>query len=66
MSDLIDIVKQLERGDPGIWIAAIGTVILIKLFWDAAIRYSKSSAVVFCVQVGFLLGASYLMIIFLL
>ena len=66
MSYLIDVVNQLVRGDSGLWITAIGAVILFWLFWDAAIRYSKSSLVAFCVQVGFLLGASYLTIIFLL
>ena len=66
MSYLIDVVNQLVRGDSGLWIAAIGTVLLFRLFWDAAIRHSKSSVVAFCVQVGFLLGASYLTVIFLL
>ena len=66
MSYLIDVVNQLVRGAPGLWITAIGAVILFWLLWDAAIRYSKNSLVAFYVQVGFLLGASYLMISFLL
>jgi hypothetical protein len=36
MSDLIQVFNQLVRGDPGLWIAAIGALALLKLFWDAA------------------------------
>jgi hypothetical protein len=66
MPDLIQVVNQLVRGDPGLWIAAIGALALLKLFWDVAARYANSEVVVFCFQAVFLLGASYLMINFLL
>ena len=66
MSDLTQVFNQLVRGDPGLWIAAIGALAFLKLFWDAAARYANSEVVAFCLQAVFLLGASYLMINFLL